>query len=88
MISMVLRGAVVVFVCVALVSYIAYLRTGHWWIIRLPDVRIPFVMDKPELTPLEPIQEPAFKWRKNGRWVYGDNPPAGVKAIPLQEKVE
>jgi len=83
-IKLVLIAAIVL----AIASYIAYLRTGKFWVPDLSfgnNISIPFSDSVPKMQSLQAPNEPVYKWRERGVWVYGDNPPEGVEAKLITE---
>ncbi|MEM7358030.1 MAG: hypothetical protein AAF431_02915 [Pseudomonadota bacterium] len=79
----------------AIASYLGYLRTGQFWIPTFPQtisqLSVPeFDLNTTSATenrkPVEAPTEPTYKWRENGQWHYGDEPPAGAKAISIAKE--
>ena len=79
----------------AIASYIGYLRTGQFWLPAIPyslsQLSLPALESNTSSTPanstpVEAPTEPTYKWRENGQWHYGDEPPAGAKAISIAKE--
>ena len=64
----------------AVLAVVIYTATGRTWQpkIELPSFGSSTAASK--MKTLEAPTEPTWRWRQNGRWHYGDKPPAGVKA--------
>ena len=79
----------------AIASYLGYLRTGQFWLPTIPHSVSQLSLPMPESNtsstpangnPVEPPTEPTYKWRENGQWHYGDEPPAGAKSISIAKE--
>lgn len=83
----VFRFLLICLIIFALASYLSYLRTGQFWLPNIStgvtQLSLPLVDSPPSMNPVEAPTEPTYKWRKDGQWHYGDEPPEGVKAISL-----
>ena len=79
-----IKCLVIIAVILAIASYLYYLRTGHFWVpnITYKSVKssLPFTQSEPVMQTLEAPKEEIYKWRENGKWVYGEVPPPGVNA--------
>jgi len=79
-----IKGLVIIAIIFAIASYLSYLRTGYFWLpnISFTSVKssLPFIQSEPVMQTLEAPKEDIYKWRENGKWVYGEVPPSGVNA--------
>lgn len=81
-----LKAAIIVIVAFAGISYLAYLRSGNYWLPAFVSDRFQTPeMRKATMGP-PTIGQPAYKWLDKGRWVYGDEPPPDVEAITVHEE--
>lgn len=85
-----LKVIVVVMIIFAVASYSAYLNTGRFWLpnISFSDIKLsmPFSAKPPEMQSLEAPNEVVYKWRENGKWLYGKEPPDISKAQRVGDK--
>lgn len=87
MLKLTLKAIAIVIVALAGISYLAYLRSGNYWLPSVTNPSWPILSRDHESAVETPrISQPAYKWLVNGRWVYGDKPPAGVDARAIQEE--
>ena len=83
----VFKVSMIVIVLFGSIAYLGYLRSGTYWLPNFSSFKLPLSPneDSVEQLPAE-ITTPAYKWRENGRWVYGDNPPVGVEPVKLHSR--
>lgn len=83
-----IRGALLIVVAVAGLSYLSYLRTGSYWIPGFVSTSMQGLgVQQASMGPAT-LDQPAYKWLDKGKWVYGDHPPPGVEAIAIHETPE
>jgi hypothetical protein len=97
MLKIAIKVLIILFVCVAIGSYLVYLKTGRLFIPWISTLNSPASFSAPELSLPKLSSEPSYrdfssnntpqsqtyKWRENGQWVYGDKPPKGVDATRI-----
>lgn len=84
-----IKAVVLCVVVFGIGSYLFYLKTGQFWkpdFSSIATPSIPSFSRAPKMEPLPVPKETLYKWRKNGRWVYGDKPPKGSKPQPVYKK--
>ena len=90
--GLVIKAVMIVVIIVGIASYISYLQTGRFWIPKFSMASIksplPSIQRAPTMQALEAPQETIYKWRDQGKWVYGQTPPTGVTAQLVSEKKE
>ena len=85
------KGVIIFVVIMAVISYLAYLRTGVFWVPTVSNFSLPFLRldSQPSIegtkVSFDGRKNPTYKWLENGRWHYGDVPPEGVESELLQK---
>lgn len=88
MIKIVLKYILVCVLAFAIASYLISLKTNRIWLpvdLGAVDVSLPQSLSKPKMSTLPPPTQETWRWRENGRWHYGDNPPKHVDAERIDQ---
>jgi len=75
-----IKGLLICGIVLAIGLYLIYLKTGQFWVPNLPTFSLPSFGTTPKLKSLPKPTEAIYKWRQNGRWVYGEKPPENGSA--------
>jgi len=88
----VIRGVIKIGVIVIIVagafSYLGYLKTGRFWLPTISSNSLPNFARQPTFESLPQPTKPVYKWRENGRWVYGEKPPRDIEAEQVFSEYE